>query len=445
MARALHCRQLTHFHVHTRELPHYRFVDLYRAVDAFCQGYGDVRTIASEHEEDLNSLLHGKRREWPSRRLKRSRYIAWPIGPRAEVSLPVDYFWLCHTLSEAVPERVILRLRYNALRERAILEAATEQAQMAETYLGTIVEQSAQASIYRNQLLALTYEAGVKDEYGDIERVDRLRVVFKEDERVDDDDIVIDDEVRQMLWRNVIDVFAKCTLLKAYHVPVRRGVLLYGPPGTGKTFACRYLCGKLPNVTRIIVAGTALPHVHAIFTLARMLQPVLLILEDVDLVFAARAINLYSSVLGDLLDHMDGLRPFEEVSCILTTNAIDRLEAAIRDRPGRISQCIHFGAPPPALRQRYLLHYLRPYAAPQLDIDALVAMSHGATQAFLKEWVHRSVQIALEHLTTSQAQLELRHEDFRDAMQEMRRFSEGTTGRIIGFDGATAVSVVPEC
>jgi hypothetical protein len=29
MAGELHCRQLTHFHVHTKELPHYRFVDVY--------------------------------------------------------------------------------------------------------------------------------------------------------------------------------------------------------------------------------------------------------------------------------------------------------------------------------------------------------------------------------------------------------------------------------
>jgi SpoVK/Ycf46/Vps4 family AAA+-type ATPase len=199
----------------------------------------------------------------------------------------------------------------------------------------------------------------------------------------------------------------------------------------------------LPHVTRIIVTGTALPQVHAIFTLARMLQPALLILEDVDLVFAARDVNLYSPVLGDLLDHMDGLRPFEEVSCILTTNAIDRLEAAIRDRPGRISQCMHFGAPPPALRQRYLLHYLRPYAAQQMDIDELVAISHGATQAFLKEWVYRAVQMALERLPTSHAQLALCQEDFRSALQEMRRFSEGVTGRIIGFHGVTPVPVVP--
>ena len=69
-------------------------------------------------------------------------------------------------------------------------------------------------------------------------------------------------------------------MLKSNGVPVRRGVLLYGPPGTGKTFACRYLCGKLPETTRIIVTGTALLQVTQIFNLARMFQPSLVILED---------------------------------------------------------------------------------------------------------------------------------------------------------------------
>jgi len=43
---------------------------------------------------------------------------------------------------------------------------------------------------------------------------------------------------------------------------------------------------------------------------------------------------------------MDGLRPHEDVGFVLTTNAIDRIEAAIKDRPGRISQCIHMGLRP---------------------------------------------------------------------------------------------------
>jgi len=304
---------------------------------------------------------------------------------------------------------------------------------IAEECMESMVKTSAEASIYRNKVLELAYEAGTKDEYGDVENPGQLRVLFKSVEPVNDDDIIIADEVRNILWRNVIDLHLRRELLKAHHVPVRRGILLYGPPGTGKTFACRYLCGKLPHTTRIIVTGTALLQVKSIFSLARLLQPSLVILEDVDLVFSSREINLYSSVLGDLLDQMDGLRPFEDIGFVLTTNAIDRMEAAIKDRPGRISQCIHFGAPEPELRSRYLLHYLSRYQISKVDLNKLVHDSRGATQAFLKEWVHRSVQIASERINLDDDVIELSNEDFARAMGEMRKFSEGETGRIIGF------------
>jgi ATP-dependent 26S proteasome regulatory subunit len=234
-----------------------------------------------------------------------------------------------------------------------------------------------------------------------------------------------------MLWRNVVDLHLRRAVLKANGVPVRRGVLLYGPPGTGKTFACRYICGKLPETTRIIVTGTALLQVTQIFTLARMFQPSV-ILEDVDLVFASRQVNLYSSVLGELLDQMDGLRPYEDISFILTTNAIDRMEAAIKDRPGRISQCIFFGAPKAELRGRYLLHYLRHYKVSGLELDGLVQQSEGATQAFLKEWVHRAVQIASERLSDSTSCLS--HVAMTSVVR-WRRCDDlgGWTARIIGF------------
>jgi SpoVK/Ycf46/Vps4 family AAA+-type ATPase len=172
-----------------------------------------------------------------------------------------------------------------------------------------------------------------------------------------------------------------------------------------------------------------------------MLQPALVILEDVDLVFASRQVNLYSSVLGELLDQMDGLRPYEDISFILTTNAIDRMEAAIKDRPGRISQCIFFGPPKAELRGRYLLHYLRHYRVLQLELDGLVQQSEGATQAFLKEWVHRAVQIASERLSDPTSELELHDNDFRCAMDEMKRFSEGSTARIIGFHVPSSIQL----
>lgn len=424
------------FRVSSKELPSYRFVDLFRAIELYTQSSIGLRVVESQHDETLNSLLHAKRDRWRSRRITQSSSTAWPTGPGEETYLPVDQFWIFEQIGSDCPVRMIIRLRYNPLAERAILEVATEQASVAEACMRTIIDQSIAASIYRNRILELSFEAGTKDEYGDVERAERLRVLFKAVESVADSDIVIDEAVRQMLWRNVVDLHLRRDVLKSNGVPVRRGVLLYGPPGTGRTFACRYLCGKLPETTRIIVTGIALLQVTQIFNLARMFQPSLVVLEDVDLVFASCQVNLYSSVLGELLDQMDGLRPYEDISFILTTNAIDRMEAAIKDRPGRISQCIFFGAPKPELRKRYLLHYLRHYNSSRVELDKLVQQSEGGTQAFLKEWVHRAVQIASERLNESSSALELRNDDFRNAMDEMRRFSEGSTARIIGFHSA---------
>src|SRR6201999_2966490 len=97
--------------------------------------------------------------------------------------------------------------------------------------------------------------------------------LFKRFEPIGEDDIVIDDDVREILMRNVVDLYRRREILKANGVPIRRGVLLYGPPGTGKTFACRYAFAELPGVTRIAVTGTALGPVTQICNLASLYQP----------------------------------------------------------------------------------------------------------------------------------------------------------------------------
>lgn len=417
--------------VQTKQLPAYRFVDVYNSVVAFCNERSKVERIETEHQEDLNTILHGRRSQWDDRSIKRASNIAWPVAADEEHYLPVDCFWLVSGGSAL--ERMVIRVRFVSYSQQSELAVACSDAAAGETCLQWLVDWGESNSIYRNKILQLSFEAGTRDEYGDVESPERLRVMFRADETVGDDDIVMDDDVLKILWRNVIDLHERRDVLKAYNVPVRRGILLYGPPGTGKTYACRYLCGKLPETTRIIVTGTALTQVGALFALARLLQPSLLILEDVDLIFASREINLYSTALGDLLDQMDGLRPYEDVGVLLTTNAIERLEAAIKDRPGRVSQCVYLGPPNKPLRRRYLVRYLRDYDVDALDFDRLVDDSDGASQAFLKEWVHRSVQIASERVSAAGQALQLRDEDFVTAMQEMKSFVEGSAGQIIGF------------
>ena len=414
-----------------RELPAYRFVDLFNAIEALCQNQNETVRIESENSEDLNNLLHEKRQKWISRKFTQASRLPWSVAPEKEVFLPADCFWVIeHDQSQLW---IIVRLKYNPLNAQSILEVASPDLPVGEEIMEKIIKISKKDSVYRNQTLEISFDAATKDEYGDVEKPAQLRLKFKRLDLIADEDLIIDEEVRKILHRNVVDLHERRELLKAHKVPIRRGVLFYGPPGTGKTYTCRYLCGKLLRTTRIMVKGSALLQVGHMFQLARLLQPAVIFLEDVDLVFMSREVNLYSSVLGDLLDHMDGLRPFEDIGFVLTTNAIERMEAAVRDRPGRISQCIFFSPPNTELRRRYLSHYLESYDCSKVDLALLVGDSEGATQAFLKEWVHRAVQIASERVTENSSRLELRTDDFKEALKEMRSFTDKTSARIVGF------------
>ena len=415
--------------VSQKDLPAFRFVDLYRAIDACLAAVDNVRSIESDNSESLNRLLHGRGNRWDSRRITRSPRAAWTVGPDEEVFLPIDRFWIFP--EDATAARAIIRLRYDRERETAVLAVAGIDSDRVDALLKRLIADSIVTSIYRARLLTLSYETGTRDELGDVEKPERLRVSFAVAEPVSRREFVVDQGLYKLLWRNVVDLHERRQVLKTHGVPIRRGVLLYGPPGTGKTFACRYLCGQLPDTTRIVVAGSALNRIGQLFDFARTYQPSVVILEDVDLAFAARDINLYSSSLGDLLDRMDGLRPSDDVGVILTTNSIERLEAAIKDRPGRISQCVYFGPPGETLRRRYLEHYAEAYDCMTTDLERLVAMSDGTTPAFIKEWVHRTVQIATEDLD-GEGRLRLSHDAFQEAFDEMKRSGE-SSARIVGF------------
>lgn len=417
--------------VHSLELPAYRFADLSHAVEACVAGRANVDRVETEQNEPLNQLIHNAPTQWTDRSVRKATKVAWQTGPKQETYFPVDCFWICPSTLPA--ECCVIRLSFNEYMQKSKLEVASGTTEAAKNLLDRIIDHSRVHSIYRNHTLQLAYEAGTKDDYGDVEKAERFQVAFSTVDPVTDTDIVLAEDHISVLRRNVVDLYRRRDILEANGVPSRRGILLHGPPGTGKTFVCRYLCHKLDGVTRIFVTGSSLLQVGAIFSFARLLQPSVLFLEDVDLIFASREINLYSTALGDLLDQMDGLRAHENISVILTTNAIDRLEAAIKDRPGRISQCIYMGAPAPKQRLAFISHQLQAHNATEVDIDMLVETSEGATQAFLKEWIQRAVQIACERLDSNHQRAELINADFTAAMTEMRRFLEGSDGRIIGF------------
>ena len=99
-----------------------------------------------------------------------------------------------------------------------------------------------------------------------------------------------------------------------------------------------------------------------------------------------------------------------------------------------INQCIFFGAPTDELRSRYLKQYLKPYESSKVDIEQCVKQTVGVSQAFLKEYVFRAVQVAMEktdYKIEDKACLENQH--FEDAFDEMVEKNEHMIQSIVGF------------
>lgn len=432
-AQMIHVQLLTVFEgdadvgIYTKRLPYYRFVDMYRAAEVFCNERGGKK-ILSQHAEDLRAILHEQFYNRNSAQIAPPRMAPRDVAYREEKFFPADCFW-----TVASPDFTgVVRVHIEDYQDEVVLEIATRDNAAAERAKEKILNRSAAESIYRNKLIQISFEPSVKDEYGEIQSQERMTVAFKNDEPLDEADIIFDSDIKAVLQRNVIDFHERRAALRKHGVPSKKGILFYGPPGTGKTYTCRYIHSQLKGATAIAVTGHSLVHVKSICALARMLQPTLVILEDVDLIFTARDINLYSTALGDLMDELDGFSPDDAVIFIMTTNAIERLEKAIKDRPGRISQCIYFGAPNADLRQRYLNRYLAGYNTAALDVGDLVKKTRGTTQAFLKELVFRAVQVSME-TQGDRAVIALGNDAFDTALSEMTQAGNKFSHAIVGF------------
>jgi hypothetical protein len=119
------------------------------------------------------------------------------------------------------------------------------------------------------------------------------------------DEVVLPDEVLDGIERQVIGVAKHASRLLASGQHLRRGVLLYGVPGTGKTHMVRYLLGRLPGVTAVLLSGRALGMISEACSVARALQPSVIVVEDVDLIAEERERYMGDSpLLFELLNEM---------------------------------------------------------------------------------------------------------------------------------------------
>lgn len=431
LRQAIGGRRLGSLRCSLRQIPLYRYVDVYHACERLASAH-DGLTIDASSDMPLSFMIGTA----GLRKLGKPLSTKFVTGPDESQWFPNDRFWTMRMAATGKRDTIIrLRQIHDDYRgSQILLEVAT--CSEADSLIDQITNDALKHSIYRGHVVRIQTGEGLRDELGTEAYGQEMRINFCTDKEVTEEDIILDDKIRDIIQRNVFSFHRLRERLSQYGIPQRRGLLLFGPPGTGKTYACRYMYSQLDGVTAIIVTGQSLLKLKSVCELARMLQPSLLVLEDVDLVFSEREINPHSTSLGDMLDELDGFESDDAITVVLTTNAIERVERAVKDRPGRIGQCVFMAPPNSELRRRYLERFLRDCDTQQVELAKVVQATQGASQAFLKEMVFRAIQVAVEReASPNGSHLKMTTEDFLVAIEEMTSQTEKAAQSIIGLIG----------
>lgn len=170
-----------------------------------------------------------------------------------------------------------------------------------------------------------------------------------------------------------------------------RGLLLAGPPGTGKTHLARVIASELVGDFTVIFADAATMRdlIRRLYWESETFGPLVVILEDIDLIVGHRDRGARTDSLADFLAALDGVHEMHEVYTIATTNDVSEIDPAAQ-RTARFDTIVTIPKPGPKEREAILARYLRPLNL-EIELQAAVRAMDGCTGSDVREVVRRAV------------------------------------------------------
>ena len=162
--------------------------------------------------------------------------------------------------------------------------------------------------------------------------------------------VILDEGIKERIVKDVKDFLGSSKWYYDRGIPYRRGYLLHGPPGSGKTSFIQALAGELDyNIAILNLSERGLTDDRLNLLLSVIPKRTLVLLEDADAAFGNRRLQIESDgysganvTFSGLLNALDGVASAEERILFLTTNHVERMDAALV-RPGRVDMTVRLG------------------------------------------------------------------------------------------------------
>lgn len=215
---------------------------------------------------------------------------------------------------------------------------------------------------------------------------------FFDTEVIDPDRFVYTEAVWAQAETNILSPMKHAKILAEHGMSPKRVVLLEGPFGTGKSGLAR-TAAKVA-VSQGWTAITARPSVDdpfAVLQTARLYQPALVFIEDVDTFSESQDPGYVSR----LLDQFDGFGNKDvNMLLVLTTNHPDRIHKGML-RPGRLDAVIHIGDMDRPGVERLANIMIGKNLDPETDFDKFFDATHHFTPAYVAEAIERAFRYTI--------------------------------------------------
>jgi transitional endoplasmic reticulum ATPase len=211
---------------------------------------------------------------------------------------------------------------------------------------------------------------------------------------------------------------------------IRNGILLHGPRGSGKSFLAEATAGEFNLRFRRVLAselivtwmGETERNIRAVFAEAAAQVPVLLFIDELDALGAARqsvgsggdpggAGRSFNSATAQLMDSIARYREIPGLVIMAATNQLDALDQAVI-REARFDLKIRLDLPDEPTRLRMFEKHLEKRPWQRFDLQEFAARTPGASAAKIRGLVERAASFA----ATERRKIEAR--DLRRALDE---------------------------